>query len=93
MADGRASVGDHNAPFPKVLCSDSLKQFALLLPGSISCGLSETFADISAAETDVFQFPVAELTEKDQLCLPCPARNFGSNDTVYKAAEPGQDTT
>jgi hypothetical protein len=59
----------------------------------MSCGLSETFADISAVEADVFQFPVAELTENDQLCLPCPARNFCSNDAVYKATQPCQDTT
>jgi hypothetical protein len=65
----------------------------LLLPGSMSCGLGKTFADISAVETDVFQFPVAELTENDQLRLPRPARNFGSDHVVYKAAQPGQDTT
>jgi hypothetical protein len=59
----------------------------------MSRGLYETFPDVSAAETDVFQFPIAELPENDKVCVARPARNFRGNHVIYEAAEAGQETT
>jgi hypothetical protein len=71
----------------------SLSTLGLLHPNSKFRGFRQALADVTAAEADVLEFPIAELTEGKKLCLALVARDCGGNPAVDKAAEARKQDT
>ena len=52
--------------------------------------LRQSIADITAADADVLEVPVAEMTQRDQRCLALAMGDHGGNPLVDKATEARQ---
>jgi hypothetical protein len=62
----------------------------LLHPVSIFGGFLQRPANVIAVETDVFQFPIAELTEGKKVRLALVACDRGGDPAVDEAADAGE---
>jgi len=54
----------------------------LLLPQSSLGGFCQGFADLTPMEANVLQFPVAEMSQHDKICLALAMRNYGGNPAI-----------
>ena len=79
MADGNV-FNDFDA----IVC---LSTISLLHPGSIFRDFRQILNDVTAVEADVFQFPIAKLTEGEKICLAFVTRDRGGNPAVDEAAD------
>jgi len=52
--------------------------------------LRQSVADLIAADTDVFEVPVAEMAQRDKRCLALAMRDHGGNPPIDEAAEARQ---
>jgi hypothetical protein len=65
----------------------------LLLPDPTSRGCRQTCRDITTAEADVFQFPIAKLTKDGKVRLAYSARDYAGDPAVHETAGADQHKT
>jgi hypothetical protein len=63
----------------------------VLFSDTTSRGFRQAFAEVTPGETDVFQFPIAELTEDSNIRRACSACDFAGNPAVYEETEAGHN--
>jgi hypothetical protein len=58
-----------------------------LFSDTASRGFRQAFAEVAPGQTDVFQFPIVELTQDSDIRRARPTRDFGRNPAVHEVTK------